>query len=194
MPDTGLFDSAAVVVEQPRRSWWRRYRGPALTVATVEGTELARITFTDHSRSLLTTSSGTLVVRIDRHTRFGQFGTVRFRFTGAAGEEIGAVTARGLVKTRHLGLRTEGGRPLLLTRPGQLYREWQLTETDPEEVPAPVILGRVTVSTVDAWIGLQRYLVETDPGLDASERRTVVAAVVCLHLLRRPPGEGGAVG
>ncbi|MFI5963293.1 hypothetical protein ACIA8J_14075 [Streptomyces asoensis] len=193
MPDTRLFDSAAVVVEQPRRSWWRRYRGPALTVATVEGTELARVTFTDHSCSLLTTSSGGLVVRIDRHTRFGQFGTVRFRFTGAAGEEIGAVTARGLVKTRQL-VRTEGGRPLLLTRLGQLYREWQLTETDPEEVPAPVILGRVTVSTVDALIGLQRYVVETDPGLDASERRTVVASVVCLHLLRRPPGEGSAVG
>ncbi|MEU8575067.1 hypothetical protein [Streptomyces asoensis] len=194
MPDAGPFDATAFVVGQPKRSKWRRYRGPALTVTTVEGTELARVTHADDSRSLLTTSSGAFVVRIDRHTRFGQFGPVRFRFTDAAGEETGTVTARGLVKTRQLCLRTEGGRPLLLTRLGQLYRVWQLTETDPEEVPAPVVLGRVTVSTIDAWIGLQQYLVETDPALDASERRTVIASVVCLHLLRRPPGEGSAVG
>ncbi|WP_199836620.1 hypothetical protein [Streptomyces sp. CB01373] len=113
---------------------------------------------------------------------------MEFRFTDAEGREAGTAGARGLVKTRQLSLRTEQGRQLLLTRPGLLHAEWHLTETDPEESPAPETFGRVTVSTIDSWIGLQQYVVEMDPRLDASERRTVVASVVCLHLLRRPPG------
>jgi len=48
------------------------------------------------------------------------------------------------------------------------------------------------VSTIDSWIGLQQYVVEMDPRLDASQPCTVVASVVCLHLIRRPPGDSAA--
>ncbi|MGW1752460.1 hypothetical protein ACWCRD_44100 [Streptomyces sp. NPDC002092] len=48
------------------------------------------------------------------------------------------------------------------------------------------------MSTVDSWIGLQQYVVDMDPRLEAGDRRTVVAAAICLHLLRRPPGHTAA--
>ncbi|MFF3878106.1 hypothetical protein [Streptomyces sp. NPDC001978] len=183
MTEPGLFELEAVVVGQPKRSRWRRYVGPALAVSTVKGTPLAWVTYTDDTYSVLTKTSGEFIVRIE------QFGPVEFRFTDAADREVGTAGAGGLIKTRQLSLQTEQGRQLLLTRLGLLYAEWHLTETDPEGGPAPEILGRVTVSTIDSWIGLQQYVVEMDPRLNASERRTVVASVVCLHLLRRPPGD-----
>ncbi|MGW7242775.1 hypothetical protein [Streptomyces sp. NPDC054804] len=183
MPQAGLFELESVVVGQPKRSWWRRYTGPGLVLSTATGTPLGHVTYTDDAHSVLTGTSGEFIVRIE------QFGPARFRFVDAADREVGTVDAHGLVKSRRLGLRTEGGRRLLLARPGLLYAEWHLTETDPEAGPAPEILGRVTVSTIDSWIGLQQYVVEVDARLDASDRRTVVASVVCLHLLRRPPGD-----
>jgi hypothetical protein len=182
MSEPGLFELEAVVVGQPRRSRWRRYLGPDLAVSTVEGTPLAWVTYPDDTYSVLTKTSGEFIVGIE------QFGPVEFRFTDAADREVGTAGALGLIKTRQLGLQTEQGRQLFLTRLGLLYSEWHLTETDPEEGPAPEILGRVTVSTIDSWIGLQQYVVEMAPRLDASQRRTVVASVVCLHRLRRPPG------
>lgn len=194
MPESGPFELEAVVVGQPKRSRWRSYTGPALTVSTVEGTRLALVTHTDDTNYLLTATSGEFIARIKRRTSYGQFGPVRFRFTDVADREIGTAVARGLVKRRQLSLRTEQGRQLLLTWRGYTSIEWQLTDTDPEQLPAPEILGRVTVSTVDAWLGLQQYVVETDSGLDASERRTVIASVVCLHLIRRPPGGGASPG
>ncbi|WP_043662670.1 hypothetical protein [Streptomyces xylophagus] len=192
MSQSGPFELETVVVGQPKRSWWRRYRGPALAVSTVEGTQLALVTHTDDTDSLLTDTSGRSLVRIERHARYGQLGPVRFRFTDVTDREIGTAGTRGLVKSRQLSLRTERGRQLLLTKGGYTSIEWQLTETDPEQSPAPEILGRVTVSTIDAWMGLQQYVVETDARLDASERRTLVASVVCLHLVRRPPGDSSA--
>ena len=186
MTEPGLFELETVVVGQPKRSRWRRYMGPALVMSTLEGTPLAWVTYTDDTYSVLTKTSGEFIVRIE------QFGPVEFRFTDAADREVGTAGARGLIKTRQLSLQTEQGRRLLLTRLGLLHTEWHLTETDPEGRPGPEILGRVTVSTIDSWIGLQQYVVEMDPRLDASERRTVVASVVCLHLLRRPPGASTA--
>ncbi|MGW0994754.1 hypothetical protein [Streptomyces sp. NPDC002520] len=196
MTEPGLFELEAVVVGQPKRSRWRRYVGPALVVSTVQGAPLAWVTYTDDTYAVLTNTSGEFIVRIERlglvEFRIVPFGSVEFRFIGAADREVGRAGARGLVKTRQLSLRTEQGRQLLLTRLGLVSTEWHLTETDPEESPAPEILGRVTVSTIDSWIGLQQYVVEMDPRLDASERRTVLASVVCLHLLRRPPGDSAA--
>ncbi|MFF1301539.1 hypothetical protein [Streptomyces sp. NPDC058307] len=181
-----LFALEAVVVAQPKRSRWRTYRGPALTVSTVEGTLLAHVTHTDDTHLLLTKASGECLVRIE------QFRPAKFRFTDDTGRVVGTAGAGRFIKTWQLSLQTEQGRRLLLTRRGHLSTEWQLTETDPHRNPAAEILGRVTVSTHDAWIGLQQYVVETAPGLDASERRTVIASVVCLHLLRRPPGSSSA--
>ncbi|MGW2524670.1 hypothetical protein ACWC09_48505 [Streptomyces sp. NPDC001617] len=186
MTEPGLFELEAVVVGQPKRSRWRTYVGPALAVSTVEGTPLAFVTYTDDTYFVLKETSGEFIVRIE------QFGPVGFRFIDAADREVGTSGPRGLIKTRQLSLQTEQGRQLLLTRLGLLHTEWHLTETDPQGGPAPEILGRVTVSTIDSWIGLQQYVVEMDPRLDACERRTVVASVVCLHLLRRPPGESAA--
>ncbi|MET8450869.1 hypothetical protein [Streptomyces sp. NPDC005209] len=182
MTEPGLFELESVVVGQPKRSRWRRYVGPALAVSTVEGAPLAWVTFTDDTYCVLTTTSGEFIVRIE------QFGPVEFRFTDAADREVGTAGASGLVKTRQLSLRTEQGRQLLLTRLGLVSTEWHLTETDPQGGPTPEILGRVTVSTIDSWTGLQQYVVEMAPSLDACERRTIVASVVCLHQLRRPPG------
>ncbi len=192
LPEAGLFAWEALVVAQPKRSRWRRYKGPALAVSTVEGTVLAQVTYTDDTHSLLARASGEGIVRIAKHSAFGQLGAVRFDVTDGTGREAGTVDARGPVRTWQLRLRTARGRALLLTRSGLLSTEWQLTESDPHRSPAPEVLGRVTVSTVDAWLGLQQYVVVTDPRLDTSERRTVVASVVCLHLLRRPPNSGGA--
>ncbi|MFI5875094.1 hypothetical protein ACIBAH_22055 [Streptomyces sp. NPDC051445] len=192
MTEFGLFELETVVVGQPKRSRWRSYKGPSLTVSTVEGTLLAQVTHTDDTRFLLTGTSGELITEIARHAGFAQFGSVRFRFTDPADREVGTAVARGLVKTRQLSVQTERGRRLFLTRLGHLSDEWRLTETDPEQSPAPEVLGRVTVSSVDAWLGLQRYLLEMAPGLDAGERRTVVASTVCLHLLRRPPGDSAS--
>ncbi|MFD9459455.1 hypothetical protein [Streptomyces sp. NPDC060027] len=188
MAEPGLFELEAVVVGQPERSRWRSYMGPDLAVSTVEGTLLAQFTHTDDKHSVLAKASGECIVRIKRRSRFGEFGPVRFHFTDSADLEVGTAAARGIMKTLRLTLQTEQGRQLLLTRWGHLSVEWLLTETDPRRNPAPETLGRVTVSTVDTWLGLQRYVVEMNPRLDASERRTVVASVVCLHLLRRPPG------
>lgn len=184
--EPGPFELEAVVVGQPKRSWWRRYTGPVLAVSTVEGTPLAWVTYTDDTHCDLTKPSGELLVRIEK------LGSAKFRFTDDAGREVGTAGARGFIKTRQLSLQTEQGRRLLLTRPGSPFVQWHLTQTDPDESPAPEILGRVTVSTIDSWIGLQQYVVEMDPCLDASQRRTVVASVVCLHLLRRPLGASTA--
>ncbi|MER5529025.1 hypothetical protein ABT075_31330 [Streptomyces sp. NPDC002677] len=187
MPEPGLFELETVVVGQPKRSRWRRYTGPDLVLSTMTGTPLGQVTYTDDAHSVLTAASGEFIVRIE------QFGPGSFRFIDAADREVGtADDARGLVKARRLDLRTERGRRLLLTRPGLLYAEWNLTETDPAGGPAPESLGRVTVSTIDSWIGLQQYVVEVDPRLDASDRRTLVASVVCLHLIRRPPGDNAS--
>ncbi|NUR02696.1 MAG: hypothetical protein HOY79_41070 [Streptomyces sp.] len=41
-------------------------------------------------------------------------------------------------------------------------------------------------------IGLRQYVVDTGPRLEAGDRRTVLTAVICLHLLRRPPGDSAA--
>lgn len=192
MTESGLFELETVVVGQPKRSRWRSYKGPWLTVSTVEGALLAQVTHTDDTRFLLTRTSGELITEIARHAGFAQFGSVRFRFTDPADREVGSAVARGLVKTRQLSVQTERGRRLFLTRLGHLSDEWCLTETDPEQSPAPEVLGRVTVSSVDAWLGLQRYVLEMAPGLDAGERRTVVVSTVCLHLLRRPPGDSAS--
>ncbi|MER6282548.1 hypothetical protein [Streptomyces sviceus] len=192
MSQSDLFAQEALVVAQPKRSRWRRYTGPPLAVSTVEGSPLAHVTYTDDTHSLLTRVSGECVVRIEKSSRFGQFGPVRFRFTDASDGEAGTVDARGPVKTGQLNLLTASGRRLFLTRRGLLSIEWQLTESDPHRSPAPEVLGRVTVSSIDGWLGLQQYVVVTDSRLDTSERRTVVASVVCLHLLRRPPGSDSA--
>ncbi|MBW8798648.1 MAG: hypothetical protein JF597_35275 [Streptomyces sp.] len=194
MAEPDLFALEAVVVGQPKRSKWRTYRGPALAVSTVEGTPLAEVTDIGHMHFVLTRTSGEVVVRIEKRSwaeSFQQFGPVRFHFVDGADREIGTAGARGLVKSRQLSLWTEQGRRLLLTRLSAASVEWRLTEADPESGdPAPEILGRVEVSTIDPWLGLQQYVVEMTPRLDASERRTFVASVVCLHLIRRPPGEG----
>ncbi|MET9087258.1 hypothetical protein ABZX77_36205 [Streptomyces sp. NPDC004237] len=196
MTEPDLFAPEVVVVGQPKRSRWRTYRGPALAVSTVEGTTLAEVTDIDHMHFVLARTSGEVVARIEKRSwvePFQQFGPVRFRFADGADRETGAAVARGLIKSRQLSLRTEQGRQLLLTRLNPASVEWHLTETDPGSGgPQPEILGRVTVSTIDSWIGLQQYVVEMTPRLDASERRTFVASVVCLHLIRRPPGEGSA--
>ncbi|WP_062645648.1 hypothetical protein [Streptomyces maremycinicus] len=189
MTEPHLFELDSVVVGQPKRSRWRRYAGPALAVSTVEGTPLAHVTRLDDTRWFLAKTSGELVMWINRRSRWGQFRQVRFHFTDAAGREVGTAGTQGLVHTRQLTVHPEQGRPLFLTRQGPLANAWHLAETDGESGPAPEVLGRVTVSTVDAWLGLQQYVVETDPRLDASDRRAVVASVVCLHLLRRPPGD-----
>ena len=194
MPESGLFELETVVVGQPKRSRWRSYKGPALIVSTVEGTPLALVNHLDDTNYLLTAASGEFIAHIKRRTSYGQFGPVRFRFTDVADREIGTAVAQGLVKRRQLSLRTERGRQLLLTWRGYSSIEWHLTETDPEQLPTPAILGTVTVSTIDSWLGLQQYVVETDSRLDASERRTVIASVVCLHLIRRPPGGEASAG
>ncbi|MFJ9246711.1 hypothetical protein [Streptomyces sp. NPDC101776] len=191
MPEAGPFELEAVVVAQPKRSRWRRYEGPVLAVSTVEGTQLALLTHTDDTNSLLTDTSGRFLVHINRRASYGQFGPVRFRFTDVTDRELGTARTHGLINSRQLSLRTGGGRQLLLTRRGYTSIEWQLTETDPEQSPAPEILGRVTVSSIDSVLGLQQYVVETDARLDTSERRTVIASVVCLHLVRRPPDDHG---
>ncbi|MGW7541012.1 hypothetical protein ACWGKQ_07800 [Streptomyces sp. NPDC054770] len=195
MTEPDLFALEAVVVGQPKRSMWRRYTGPVLAVSTVAGTPLAQVadTDTDHKHFVLTKTSGEFIVRIEKRSwpdPFEQFGPVRFHFLDGADREVGTAGARGLAKSRQLSLRTEQGRRLLLARQGLLSVEWHLTETGPAGGPAPEILGRVTVSTIDSGTGLQQYAVEMAHHLDASERRTVVASVVSLHVLRRPPGEG----
>lgn len=180
--EPALFELETVVLAEPKRSRWRRYQGPALAVSTAHGPPLAQVTFFDDTHLVLTHTSGEPVLHIE------QSEPSEFRFTDAADREIGHASAPRLFKSTQLKLSTAEGRQLLLARPGLPYSQWHLTETAPHENPAPEVLGRVTVSTVDSWIGLQQYVVETDPRLNAQDRRTVIAAVVCLHVLRRPPG------
>ncbi|WP_460060957.1 hypothetical protein [Streptomyces sp. YKOK-I1] len=196
MTEPDLFEWSAVVVRQPQRSWWRLYKGPVLAVSTVEGTPLAEVISADDTDFLLADRSGEFIVRIERQAGFGPWSPVDFRFTDAEGREVGCARASGPAKTRQLSFRTEGCRPLFLTRLAHLAIEWRLTETDPLRAgaPEPESLGRVTVSTVDLWRGWQQYVVETTPRLDTSERQTFIALVVCLHVLRRPPGDSSAPG
>ncbi|MGW3355003.1 hypothetical protein ACWDFL_06215 [Streptomyces bungoensis] len=186
MTEPGLFELETVVVGQPKRSRWRSYVGPALAVSTVNETPLAWVTYTDDTHAVLTKTSGELIVRIE------QRGSVEFRFTDPAHRLVGTAGTRRILKTLRLTLQAEEGRQLLLTRPGVAYIEWHLTEAGPEGVRAQEVLGQVTVSTIDSWIGLQQYVVQMGPHLNASERRTVIASVVCLHRLRRPPGDSSA--
>lgn len=194
MTEPDLFGLTAVVVRQPKRSWWRRYRGPELAVATVEGTPLAEVTNIADRDFHLARMSGEFIVRIEKRARFGllPMSPTHFRFIDADGQEVGRARASGPVKTRQLSFQTERSRPLFLTRLAHLSAEWQLTETDPLRTPKPETLGRVTASTVDKLLGLQQYVAESTPLLDASERQTFLAMVICLHLLRWPPGDGSA--
>ncbi|MFJ8111788.1 hypothetical protein [Streptomyces sp. NPDC096132] len=187
-----LFEPATLVVGQPRRSRWRRYVGPALAVSTVEGTLLAVVTQLTPSQYALREPSGPLVVRIRKRSRFGEFWAARFHFTDAGGRDVGTAGARGLVKTAQLTLHTAQGRRLFLTRRSLLPGLWELTETDPEPNERPEPVGRVTARSADPWLGLQEYVVEMDARLEPAERRTLIASVVCLHLLRRPPGSSAA--
>ncbi|WP_340384625.1 hypothetical protein U5640_42930 [Streptomyces sp. SS7] len=190
MTEPELFELPAVVVRQPKRSGWRRHKGPHLAVSTVEGTPLAEVINVNDTVFLLARLSGAFILRMERHVGLAPWTPARFRFFDAEGREVGCARASGLVKTLQLSFRTERSRPLILTRTAPVGIEWRLTETDPPRAPEPELLGRVTVSTVDRWLGLQQYVVETTPHLDTSERQTFLAMVVCLHLLRRPPGEG----
>ncbi|MFF3617245.1 hypothetical protein [Streptomyces sp. NPDC002580] len=172
---------------QPKRSRWRDYKGPDLVASTVQGVPLGHVTFTDDTCSVLTRATGEVIVRIDRF-RSARFWSARFSITAADGREVGTAGARGLVKSLQLSLRSEQGRGLHLSRASLMHTEWHLTEAGPDGRPGPEVLGRVTMSTIDSWIGLEQYVVEMDSRLDAAERRTVVASVVCLHRIRRPPG------
>ncbi len=111
MPQPGLFELETVVVAQPKRSRWRRYGGPVLTLSTVEGERLAHVTHIDDSHWLITKTSGEFIAGITKRSRFGPFGAVRFHFTGTGNEQVGTAAAQGLVKTRQLSLQTGQKRP-----------------------------------------------------------------------------------
>ncbi|MEU4269498.1 hypothetical protein [Streptomyces sp. NPDC026092] len=107
------------------------------------------------------------------------FGRPRFQVTDADGQPIGEVHAYGRIHhTRLLEIRAGSG-ALRLTRTALLGKTWLVRDSSGGEV------GRVTVSIVRSFDGLQGYRVDLDRQAGSEQRRLVVAAAVCLQVIRR---------
>ncbi|MGW4440796.1 hypothetical protein ACWELO_34610 [Streptomyces sp. NPDC004596] len=193
----GPFESTVVVIAQTERPFFEGWKallagpGPLLVLSTAEDTPLGAVKPIPKSRPglprddyALVGPEGSLLLQIEVDDVLPSLGKVRFRFTDASGDEVGTAVTRWFLRSRELHLRTAEGRHLCLSRAGA-NREWLMADSAREQDRREAPVGRVTVSTMKSWSGRQRYVVETGPELELTERRGVVASAVCLHLLRR---------
>ncbi|MFE5485510.1 hypothetical protein [Streptomyces sp. NPDC056527] len=177
-PVDELFSLPTVILAEPRRSLLRTYCGPKMHLAAEDGTVLAHLhdcgTFAYALRDL----GNRHLLGVDLVSRRA-LARPRFRLTDAGGRPIGEVHAPGRVNhTRLLDIRS-GDDALRLTRTALMGKTWLVRDQSDREV------GRVTVSTVRSLDGLQQYRVEPDRWAGSDQRRLIVAATVCLQVIRR---------
>ncbi|MER7958438.1 hypothetical protein [Streptomyces sp. NPDC096030] len=173
-----LFTLGTLILSEPKRPVLRRYRGPRMQVAAEDGRVLAHLHERGTFSYVLQDLEGRSVLGVDLVSG-GAITRPRFRLTDGDGRPLGEAHAPGRVnRTRLLDLRTGSG-ALRLTRTAVMGRTW-LVEDDLDRA-----VGRVTVSTWRSMDGLQRYQVEPDPRAESEQRRLLVAATVCLQVIRR---------
>lgn len=184
-----VFGLDVVILAEPRRSVLRAYHGPKMHLAADDGTVLAHL----HERGPFTYALRDLgnrpLLGVDLVSGRG-LGRPRFRLTDARSCQIGEVYAPGRINhTRLLDIRTGNGDALRLTRTALMGKIWLVRDH------LDVGVGRVTVSTVRSFDGLQQYRVELDRHAPSEQRRLAVAATVCLQVIRRwlvaPQGNAG---
>lgn len=173
-----LFGLDALILAQPRRPILRSHHGPKMHLSAADGTVLGHL----HERGTYAYSvqdlGGRPLLRI-RLISGAAFGRPLFHLADGRDRPIGEVRSRGrMLRAGLLQVRTDG-RTLHLTRNAPAGRMW-LVQDDAHDR-----LGRVTASTVRSFDGLQQYAVELDRRAGAEQRRLIVAAVVCLQVVRR---------
>lgn len=181
-----LFSLDGVILAQPRRPILRSYHGPRMNLSSADGTVFGHLHKRGEYEYTVRDLKSRALLSIDLVSG-AAFGRPLFQLADGQDRRIGEVQTQGRVfRTRLLHVRTEGG-TLRLTRNAPMGRIW-LVEDD-----ADVRLGRVTVSTVRSFDGLQQYAVELDQRAGAGQGRLIVAAVVCLQVVRRwIDGSGGS--
>ncbi|MFD9030994.1 hypothetical protein ACFVZW_07580 [Streptomyces sp. NPDC059567] len=177
-PVDELFSLRTVILAEPRRSLLRTYHGPKMHLAAEDGTVLAHL----HERGTFAYALRGLgnrhLLGVDLVSRRA-LARPRFQLTDAGGRPIGEVYAPGRVNhTRLLDIRS-GNDTLRFTRTALLGKTWLVRDHIDCEV------GRVTVSSVRSLDGLQQYRVESDRSAGSEQRRLIVAATVCLQVIRR---------
>ncbi|MEU4269399.1 hypothetical protein [Streptomyces sp. NPDC026092] len=173
-----LFTLGRLILAEPKRPVLRRYHGPRMHVAAEDGTVLAHLHERGTFAYVLQDLAGRSVLGVDLVSK-GVIARPRFRLTDGDGLPLGEARAPGRVnRTRRLDVRTGSG-ALRLTRTAVMGRTWLVHDQLDRAV------GRVTVSTWRSMDGLQRYEVEPDPRTESEQRRLLVAATVCLQVIRR---------
>ncbi|MFJ7948980.1 hypothetical protein ACIQ6K_35965 [Streptomyces sp. NPDC096354] len=173
-----LFSLGALILAQPRRPVLRRYHGPKMNLSAADGTVFGHLhehgTYAYDVQDL----KGRPLLRIDLISG-AVFGRPLFQLTDDRDRLIGEVQSHGRVlRARQLQVRARGGM-LHLTRHAPMGRIWLVQDESGDR------LGRVTASTVRSFDGLQQYAVELDRRVGAEQGRLIVAAVVCLQVVRR---------
>lgn len=173
-----LFTLGTLILSEPKRSVLRRCRGPKMHVGVEDGSVLAHLHECGTFAYVLQDLGGRPVLGVDLVSQ-GAFARPRFRLTDGEGRPLGEAHAPGRVnRTRLLDVRTGSG-ALRLTRNAVMGRTWFVQDQLDRAV------GRVTVSTWRPLDGLQQYRVELDRRAGNEQRRLVVAATVCLQVIRR---------
>ncbi|WUH93666.1 hypothetical protein OG900_28515 [Streptomyces sp. NBC_00433] len=183
-----LFGLGAVVVAQPRRGLFGRYKGPVLELCDVDGTPLADVETGRPGRMYTVVNrGGGVALRIEVGTRRLR---PHFRLTDGQGAAVGtAQSRRVLPRAFALELRGADGAGLLLSRTTPASLQWAVREGEPKASP---VLGTVTSSAFGPLHTLLRYVVEFSDELGPAQRQLVVGSVVCLHLVRRVLGGSSA--
>ncbi|MFF9012379.1 hypothetical protein ACF09C_05310 [Streptomyces sp. NPDC014870] len=183
------FGLDTVILAEPRRSVLRRYVGPRMHMAAEDGTVLAYLDERGTFAYVLHDLDDRPLLRVDLLSGRGGFTRPGFRVTGPEGDPIGEVRAAGrLHHTRLLDVGTPQSGTLRITRNALLGRAWRVWDD------SDGLVAEVTASTVRAFDGLQGYRVAFDPRTGIEQRRLVVGATVCLHVIRRllNPPQGNA--
>ncbi|MFF4653505.1 hypothetical protein [Streptomyces sp. NPDC001380] len=190
-----LFTAPSVFLSQPKWSAFLTRRSPVLLVSAPDGTALGAVReeappgplfeqlwAKTGRRFLMRDASDIPLLHVEVVPgRYG-FGRRSFRFTDGGGRSVGEAKPKHAIwQSKELAVRTAEGTSLRLVLEDPPWSGWVVKDE------ADAVLGTVTTSTVESLTGAQRYTVESGAGLPPSGRRVVIAAVICLHLIRWPP-------
>lgn len=169
-----------VILTEPRRPILRPWHGPRMHLLAADGTVLAHLHEPVGFGYVLRDLADRPVLAVDLVSGKG-LARPRFQVSDPGGAPIGEVRSpHRSSHTRLLEIRTEDGTGTLrVTRNAFMGRTWSVRDRHDGET------GRLTVSTARAFDGLQQYRVELDGHADREQRLLVVAAAVCLQVIRR---------
>ena len=180
-----LFGLEAVNLVEPRRPIVGRYRGPKMDLSAKDGAVLGHLVERGKHAYAYTLQdlAAQPLLRIDRISKASAARLV-FRLADGQDRPLGEVRTRGsVVRTRQLEVRAEAG-TLRLTRNAPMRGTWLVRDDADDQ------LGLIRASAARSLADIQRYAVELDQRTGPEQRRLILAAVVCLQVVRRWSGNG----